>query len=375
MIRGKAMKEMNTITKPDVNYRALSSLNCSMIKLFDNDPVKFFEQFKLGKKRDDKSTTSTTIGDIVDFYLLDCKGDEDEFDHRFEEKYALLEGSKGSGQVFILADTLFHITMGDMNDEGEITTTFETRFSEAFNKIKALGKYYTGKKEKEALDDFNKKGYDYFEMMLNNVGKTVVDKSLIDKSKKIAKILMEDEFTKEMFVNSDEEHTEDFYKFPIEWKYKCKNGKVMDCKSEIDMMRIDHSRNIIFLRDLKTTYDNENFEFSYIKRGYYLQAAFYYKAVQYWAKMEGMEDYRIVPMQFVVGDTSMNNRRPIVYFTTEEDLKMSMEGFTLKGGIPHKGLESIIEEIAWAEENDSWNCSKIVHDNSGVMPLSLNYEK
>ena len=374
MIRGKAMKEMNTITKPDVNYRALSALNCSMIKLFDTDPVKFFEQFKLGKKREDKSTTSTIIGDIVDFYLLDCKGDEDEFNQRLDEKFVLIGGMKGTGQAFLLADVLFKITMNDINDDGEITTSFGTRFSEAFSKLKSLGKYYSGKTEKEALEDFNKKGYDYFEAMLDNIGKIVVDRSLIDKSKKIAKIILEDQFTRDMFIN-DDEHTEDFYKFPIEWKYKCKDGRVMECKSEIDMMRIDHSKQIIYLRDLKTTYDNENFELSYIKRAYYLQAAFYYKAVLYWAKTEGMEEYKIIPMQFVVGDTSMNNRRPIIYFTTEEDLKKSTEGFILKGGVPHKGLDSIIEEIAWAEETDSWNCSKTVLDNLGVIPLSLNYEK
>jgi len=368
------MKEMNTITKPDVNYRALSALNCSMIKLFDTDPVKFFEQFKLGKKREDKSTTSTIIGDIVDFYLLDCKGDEDEFNQRLDEKFVLIGGMKGTGQAFLLADVLFKITMNDINDDGEITTSFGTRFSEAFSKLKSLGKYYSGKTEKEALEDFNKKGYDYFEAMLDNIGKIVVDRSLIDKSKKIAKIILEDQFTRDMFIN-DDEHTEDFYKFPIEWKYKCKDGRVMECKSEIDMMRIDHSKQIIYLRDLKTTYDNENFELSYIKRAYYLQAAFYYKAVLYWAKTEGMEEYKIIPMQFVVGDTSMNNRRPIIYFTTEEDLKKSTEGFILKGGVPHKGLDSIIEEIAWAEETDSWNCSKTVLDNLGVIPLSLNYEK
>lgn len=372
MIRGKAMKEMNTIVKPDVNYRALSALNCSMIKLFDSDPVKFFEQFKLGKKREDKSTVSTTIGDIVDFYLLDCKGDEDEFDHRFDEKYVLMEGTKGAGQVFLLADILFKISMDDMNDEGEITTSFETRFSEAFSKIKLSGKYYTGKKEKEALEDFNKKGYDYFEMMLDNVGKTVVDKSLVDKSKKIAKILMEDEFTREMFVNSDE-HTEDFYKFPIEWKYKCKNGKVMECKSEVDMMRIDHNKKEINIFDIKTTFDAEEFEHSYIRYSYYLQASFYYLAVGYWAKREGIEDYNITLPIFIVGDTSSNNRRPLLYYTSVRDINAGLDGFTLRG-VVHRGIKELIDDISWAEDENMWTISKKNYDNKGKVDLILNYD-
>src|SRR5688500_10561785 len=108
MIKGSVIKQRDLIRVPDVNYRKLTALNCSMIKLFDSDPVKFFEQFKLGKKPDtEKTSAALIIGDIVDFFLLDCRGDEDEFNNRFEDKFALFTGSKGTGQVFVLADTLY----------------------------------------------------------------------------------------------------------------------------------------------------------------------------------------------------------------------------------------------------------------------------
>lgn len=369
MIQGPAIKEKNTIIRANVNYRALPSLNCSMIKLFDSDPVKFFEQFKLGRTRKEKKSTSLSIGDLVDFFLLDCKGDEDEFNNRFDEKFALLEGVKGSGQVFILADTLFDVTKEYINADGEVTIDFDTRFKEAYVKVQAEGKY-SKKSEEKVLEDFMENGLSYYQTLVDNIGKTVVDVSLLDKSRKIADLLIEDPFTKDVFQEDDMEY---FPKFPIEWTYTTKAGKKIPCKSELDILRIDHANQIIYPKDLKTTYDNEGFEIGYLKYSYYLQAAFYQLAVQDWAKQEGMENYHIEPMEFVVGDTSANNRRPIRYQLSQEDMEKAMNGFTLSGQ-PYRGIHELIEEISWNEDNNSWNVSKKVVDNNGILKLNLKYE-
>lgn len=356
---------IQSIKRPNVNYREIKALNSSMLKLFDSDPVKFFEQFKLGKKRKNLNSTSIVIGDIVDFYLLDCKGDEDEFDQRWDEKFAVSTVEKGSGQVFFLTDILYDLTEEDTNLEGEIKSSFETRFSQAFKMAQAAGKYKGGKEEK-ALIDFNENAKTYFSELTENSGKTVVSPSLVDKSKYIAKFLMEDEYTKNLFKENLRE--EMYSKFPIEWKYRG-----IECKSEVDLIRINHTLHRIYLFDLKTTYDNENFEYSYIKHGYYIQAGFYYLAVKEWAKENGMEAYTIVPMEFIVADTSSNSRRPIRYQTSQKDLEASIKGFTLKG-IYYKGVDEIITEILWAEETNSWNCSKEVFDNDGILKLKLGYE-
>src|SRR6476661_2252872 len=137
MVKGQMIKQRDTIDVPKVDYRALQALNYSMIKLFDTDPVKFFEQYKLGKPKKDKKEVSMIIGDLVDFYLLDCKGKEEEFDDRFEEKFALFQGVKGSGQVFTLADKLFKITQEDTDESGVIKTSFDARFTKAFEQCQA----------------------------------------------------------------------------------------------------------------------------------------------------------------------------------------------------------------------------------------------
>ena len=370
MIRGEVIKEMYSIQRTDVDYRALGALNSSMVKLFDSDPVKFYEQFKLGKKRKEKATISTTIGDIVDFYLLDCKGDETEFDGRWDEKFVLFSGAK-SGQVFTLADELFEITKDSMDEKGEIGVSFSTRFTEAFQRVQNMG-LYKKKSEEKALEDFNDNAYDYFQALVDNIGKTVVELSLVEKAKRIAKDILNDSFTKEVFET--EEHVEFFAKMPIEWTYTCEGtGRAIECKSEPDILRVDHNFREIQIMDVKTTFDNENFEFSYLKNGYYLQAAFYYLAVRQWANGEGMSNYRVVPTHFIVGDTSVNNRRPLIYKMTERDMQLALNGFSIRGN-QYNGLDKIMSAIVWAEDNDSWNCSREVFDNKGQMPINLKYD-
>lgn len=370
MIKGQQMKEKPNIIRSDVKYRDLPSLNCSMLKLFDSDPVRFFEQFKMGKKIKEKKTASLSIGDIVDFYILDCRGNEEEFDNRFDEKFCLYEEARGTAQVYQLADELFQITQKHVNDKGEVTTSFATRFTEAFNRMQAAGKY-SGKTEEKALEDFNKSGLNYFTFLMESEGKTVVDVSLLDRAKIVAKNLLEDSFTKDLWQEDDNE--EYFPKFPIEWEYTTKSGKKVACKSELDILKIDHKRKMIYPKDLKTTYDNEGFEYNYLKYRYDLQAAFYHCAVRDWANKEGMEAYGIAPMEFIVGDTSYNNRRPVRYQTTTEDLFASMNGFSINGH-HYKGVSELMEELEWAENTDNWNVSKMVYENNGKIKLGLKYD-
>lgn len=370
MIQGKATKERDTIERPVVNYRALESLNVSMIKLFDSDPVKFYEQFKLRKKKKDSKTTSLIIGDIVDFFLLDCGGNEDEFERRFDEKFALMEGSKGTGQVFILADLMFELTQNDTDENGVVKTSFDSRFAEAFRKVQEAS-LYKKKTEDYALKDFTDNGYSYFQAQLDNIGKIVIEVSLVDKAKRVAELLRTDEFSADVFVEGEGE--EYFPKHPIEWKYLTQTGKLIDCKSELDILKVNHDKKIIYPKDLKTTFDNENFDYSYTKHRYDLQAAFYGLAVKYWADENGMKDYDIEPMEFIVGDTSANNRRPIRYQLSPTDIVNAYQGYDIRGN-HYKGIQELIEEISWAEDTDNWNVSKEVFDANGKLKLKIPYD-
>ena len=347
----------------ETDYRKIKALNQSMIKLFDTDPVKFFEQFKMGKKIKDKKSTALQLGDLVDFYILECQGDEEEFERRLDEKFSLFQGKKTTAQVFTLADTLFDVTLENM-DGDEIKVSFSARFTEACKRVKETGRY-SGRSEDFMLKDFNDNGYIYFKNLMDNLGKTVIDEYMISKARRICTGLLNDSFTSGIFSQDLQR------KVPIEWKYVTKEGHKINCKSEIDLFLVDDENKKLYLYDLKTTYDNEEFMLGYLKNGYYIQAAFYYIALTNFAQ-EHYPGYEVVPMQFIVADTSSNNRRPIIYKTTEEDLKRAMEGFTLCNS-SYRGLVPLVEDICWAEENDKWNVSRETYTNNGVVKLNLNY--
>lgn len=374
MIKGEQRKEIYFTDKPVVNYRKLEALNQSMIALFDSNPVQFFEQFKLGRSKKVKQNVSMDIGNLVDFFILECRANLEEFENRFDEQFALLEGTKSSAQVFDLVDILFDITEASLNEKGEITSSFTTRFEAAVAKIQS-GKTpkYKGKTIEKVLEDFEANGKEYFQKRLDNIGKSIVDASLVEKAKVVANGLLKDEFTAEIFEESEDESLEKLTKFPIEWIYTTKSGKKIPCKSEIDILHIDHDKKIIYPKDLKTTFDNESFEYSYIKNSYYLQAAFYTLAVKYWQNENSLNEYRVEAMEFIVGDTSANNRRPIRYQLDVADILSGIKGFNMRS-THYRGVDELIEEISWAEDTDNWNVSKQVFDNNGLLKLNIQYD-
>lgn len=369
MIKGKQIQPKAFVEKSIVNYRKLDALNQSMLKVFDSDPIKFYNQFKLGKVPKDKTTTALIIGDLVDFFVLACKGDETEFNTRFDEKFALFAGTKGNGQVFDLVDYLMEETENCLNERGEVTCSFETRFNAAMSRVRNDGKYKK-KDDEYILNDFKKDGEAYFDMLMENIGKTVVDVSLMDKARTVGNKLLHDPFTASLFRHDEKDY---FTHFPIEWRYTLSETQSIICKSEIDMLLIDHDHRTIQPMDLKTTYDNESFDYMYIKNSYYLQNAFYDKAVKVWAAENDMTTYAILPMKFIVGDTSSNNRRPLIYSTSSQDVVNGMFGFKLRGN-HYRGVHDLVMDIAWAEENDIWNCSREAFDNKGKMALNIEYD-
>lgn len=370
MIKGKQIQPRVMLEKPSVNYRELEALNQTMLKLFDEDPVKFYEIYKLGRKREEKSSVTLDLGDLVDFYLLECDAKEDEFQNRFEEKFILSEDNKGTKQAFLLADMIFTETLGCLNEEGEVTCSFEERFNVAVDKIRKLDKY-KGKSNDDILTDFNSKALEYFKKKIDNIGKKVVEISLVDKAKNVGDRLKSDEFSRDYFRSVGDQELLKHY--VIEWVYTTAAGKKIKCKSELDMFLVDHEKKTLQPMDLKTTYDNELFEYSYLKNGYYIQNSFYCKAVREWAEVNKLGSYTVLPMIFIVGDTSSNNRRPLVYHTSITDLVKGSHGFEVRG-VKYRGVDELIEDIAWAEENNEWKCSREAYKRKGQMKINIDYD-
>ena len=357
--------------KETFDYRKkVGALNQSMLKVYDNDPMDFYTQFVLGERKEEKDTFATLVGSVAEFLLLECKCDELIFDQKADEQFAIYNGTKGGGQVYLLADYMFEEYL--KNSELEL----EMIIRSAFSRIQAEDKYKK-KTVEYAADDLTKKdgegnsALDYYYFKVGSVGKRVIDNLVIGKAKEVAQMLKNDSFTRDLFDFAGDEYqfSQRFVKYPLIWKY---NG--IECKSEFDQWWLNPVDGWAMIDDLKCTYDNEMFDYSYIKNGYYIQNGFYVQALRWWLDENGMQDVEIRGgVRFIVGDTSKNKRRPLVYNTSLTDVDKALNGFTLRG-VKYKGVFQLMEEVGWAMENGIFNCNMENYKAEGQLNLNIRYE-
>lgn len=361
------------IATPDVEYRKIDALNYSSIVTFDKSPVQFYEEFILGLPKEDDDTSHSLLGNLIDDIILTAKGDATEFEQIFSDRYALLTGEPSStAQGFMLADELFKITKRFIVD-GQVTEEFEPRFREAFDNIQRAGKY-KGKTVEWAIDDFNVKNKtgispaEYFKSKMDNIGKLVVSEGLKLRALEISSYTLKDEFTSSLLdLTNEVDGIEKLPKFPIDFTYKGEYGSIKG-KCEVDLLIIDHNKKLVLPYDLKSTYDNTIFPFNYIKKRYYIQAAWYSVGVTSFMMNNDLQDYKLEPYQFISVDTSKNNRRPLIYKLDEQNLNDAWEGFSINSS-KFKGVKELVDSIVWANENKIWNISKKAYEQNGIIDL------
>ena len=345
-------------------YRKIDALSASDIKLFAKDRIAFYHQKVLGEKRKDKFSDSLTLGTLIDFALSDCKGSWQEFEQNFDDKFILLSVKKGSGQLFLLADLLYEYTLRDMDEEGNITSSFSVRFEEAFDKLQKDDKF-KGKKVEWALEQFKDSDAEtYFSENLKAIDKLPVDEWMLNKCKFIVENVLIDDNVKHLF--EEQENVNNFGKYVVEWEYKG-----LKAKSELDNLTIRHNPKEIIITEIKSTYDSEDFERTYLKLRYDLAAIYYCKAIQY--TFQDLQDY-VIKFQFLVVDTSPQGLNPLIYKISDKDLINAEFGFKTKLGYYYKGLDELVNEILWCQETQNWHISKAAYENNGILNLNINYE-
>ena len=345
-------------------YRKIDALSASDIKLFAKDRIAFYRQKVLGEKRKDRFNDSLTLGTLIDFALSDCRGSWQEFEQNFDDKFILLSVKKGTGQLFLLADLLYEYTLRDMDEEGNITSSFSTRFEEAFDRLQKDDKF-KGIKVEWALEQFKDSDAEtYFSENLKAIDKLPVDEWMLNKCKFIVENVLMDDNVKHLF--EEQEDVENLGKYVVEWEYKG-----LKAKSELDNLTIRHNPKEIIITEVKSTWDSEDFERTYLKLRYDLAAIYYYKAIQY--TFQDLQDYTI-KFQFLVVDTSPQGLNPLIYKISNKDLLNAEHGFKTKSGYYYKGLEELVDEILWCQETQNWRISKEAYKNNGILNLNINYE-
>jgi len=345
-------------------YRKIDALSASDIKLFAKDRISFYHQKVLGEKRKEKTSDSLVLGTLIDYCLSDCKGSWQEFEQNFDDKFILLSVKKGTGQLFLLADLLYEYTLRDMDEEGNITSSFSIRFEEAFDKLQKEDKF-KGKKVEWALEQFKDSDAEtYFSENLKAIDKLAVDSWMLDKCKFIVENVLIDDNVKHLF--EEQKNVDNFGKYVVEWEYKG-----LKAKSELDNLTIDHNTKEIIITEIKSTWDSEDFERTYLKLRYDLAAIYYYRAIEY--AFQNLQHYTI-KFQFLVVDTSPQGLRSLIYKVSDIDLANAEFGFRTKSGYYYKGLNELVDEILWCQETQNWRISKFAYEQKSILNLDINYE-
>ncbi len=146
----------------------------------------------------------------------------------------------------------------------------------------------------------------------------------------------------------------------------------MELRGMIDRVIIDHDNKTITPVDIKSSWDIESFDYSYLKNCYYIQAAMYKLCIEAWAAQQGIEDYQIKPMKFLSCDTT-GYMKSLTYTLTNEDIVAATEGFRVRGK-EYIGLKQALNEIQFGITTGMWNISKKAVENNGHLSLEILYE-
>jgi len=359
-------KKEETFMSED-QYRAIRDrLSYSQIKLFDNDRRAFYRECVLGEAKKESESISIILGSLVHCYLAD---------QDFYDKFHMLSAVEPKGQMKDLVDALFNRAMKSTSTDNEgntiITEKFEVLFADAVQTVKYDHDLkeiaFKGKDLSKILALFSDSDAEiYYKEKLDAAGKMVVSSQTIFNAEKIVEKLRGHTYTHEYANARTGGEIEVFNELAILFDLLG-----VPYKSLIDKVIINHDEKTIQPIDWKTSWNNEEPEYAYLKFGYYLQAAMYDYALKHWAVEKGYTDYTVLPMRFIFCDTA-GFSDPVVLILKTDDIERAQRGFRIRG-YKYRGLTALMSDIQWHQETGNWATSKQVFLDKGKVNLALAY--
>lgn len=368
----------NTSKLTESDYRKIKNkLSYSALKTFADNRMKFFKQYILQENQEDLSNDSIILGSLVDCLLFT----KEEFDSRFY----IASVEKPSGQMGELCDKLISLTKkysraidpDEEYPEIEITQDFSELFQEATEALKAQDKF-KGKDNAKILDLFlsDASAESYYLEYRTNLGKTIVPMSVVSYAQKLVDDVLNSGFEAGNILRQEnsadiEVHNQLMIFCDLAELMGFSDDVSIPFKMMLDKVVIDHITKTIYKYDLKTTWENEDFEYNFLKNKYYLQLGVYDLGFETWIQTQRPElrSYEINALSFIALD-SKGVTDAIVYTTDKEWSQMAVQGFTTRTGRKYKGVKQLIEEIHHHLATGNWKISSENHKTNGVAVLN-----
>ena len=326
-----ATKSKNVVkeyrAKEAINYSSLSALATSPQSYITRDDMEVIPAFRKGSAVDCLLTTP------------------DDFHSEF---YVMNVNKMPSEMMMKYIDELF------------ITDSHEKAYIKSGYKLK----------QERVEEKFNTEGKEYYDGLKDARGKTILSYDEYTHIQMAVNQVKEGDFTKEYFPIMSPNPMGSgpirrLYQFPIYWELE---GHA--CKSLLDILVVDPDKKEISPIDLKTTGKSAlNFRSAFMKWKYYLQAAFYTEAVNFWKNNDAsLADYKINKFKFIVVET-LGQNPPVIYEVTENDLNIGRNGGFDQYGNVIKGFINLIEDLGYHEKAGKWDFPREIYENNGVAIL------
>mgnify|MGYP003451943869 CR=1 FL=1 len=318
-----------------IDYRAHSAMNYSRIKDFYTlGLLKYYKRHILKEKVEEKDSAALIVGSAVDVILFEG---EDMFNKLFHcgDNVKIPTGKGGD----------FTLALHKFIKEG---MEFNLACKMAYSKAEMAENRFDGFMSKFADSD----NALYLKSLQEAEGKTSISVSDKERANTNVHNLKTSPITKFLFEGDGYSQLELYFDY---------NGYPMKCK--LDKLLVDKANKTLRPWDLKVFYDVNDFEFRYTKDKLYIQEAVYMKGIESF-RDEHYPGWKIDKFKFCISH-SANLWLPVLYNikVTEGDL---YEGFTTKSGRYHKGLDAMLSEISWHEDNNIWNTTYELHNNKGI---------
>jgi hypothetical protein len=342
------------------NYRDIQALNQSILKKILYSPAEF-KKAQERQNNEESNQDHFVFGTVVDIMLTGSKA---EFDEKFIK---VSEDIYPSDSIVRVVNGVFEEIVGE-NPEDTNFFSFDAYSDKILQHCKYQD-YYNNLKDETRVNKIITAGVDYFMLLQNSVGKTMVTDIDYAKAVNCVMALKSDEFTKKYsdknYTKHSSEDLEYLDKVVITFEYENLNFK-----GELDRVVLDHDRKVITPIDFKTTSKNINgFKYEFWKYRYDFQAAVYRYGL---AKQSFIQElmkvgYVMDDFLYIVVEKELNNS-PMCFEVTKDIIQIGLAGGKVDNNY-YEGFTQAVERYIYAENNNKWQYPKEYYVNNGRMSL------
>jgi hypothetical protein len=349
-------------------YRQVSAISQSAIKAFKKTPLSKWKEIHIDKIETDETTSDgMTRGSLTDTLAFEPKLFEERF---FIPRY---EPNMPGDKVKQIVDTVYKRakelidTKILLNEEGQVPeplyipnindlSEFNDLTLKVAKEIRYGGDTWTTSR---IIDKVYEDGSGYFQCLAEANGRSIITSIESAEAHQMVKNLQEHERSKKYFVQQEGEillHQQEIYE---DYKYE---NIIIALKAAVDIIRIVPAESNVYLPDLKTSYDVNEFPYQAEKYDYGHQMSFYRYMVQRFLQTYKGGIYKnfniLTPFDIVIDNI---NKVPYIYEFDENDLYIYEYGSSER-----KGWRQILDEIGWHIKNNVWNEPKELYETGKI---------